>query len=456
MNKLLKNIAAFSFALFVAGLINAPVAQAVSDMAVNFIPNPLFGSVNFMPGETTKAQIQVANYSGATQSITIEAINIIDPDHFGDALNLEIREGETTLINKTLTDFFGQGKAYLSNLINGATTTYDLIVTFDAKSSNTYQNKTLKNFDIQIGVQGQTNPIIPSGSGGGSVITPGLIIFNEASIVGGPGSTTLTWQTNYFSTSRVIYSAESEPHDFNYESAPNYGYAHSTVEDSTKVTGHTVVLTGLMPDTLYYYRVISHASPDTVGLSYTFRTPKLAENEEEPVIIEGGKIVRVIRADEGNESVKVAVVASEEAINSVSTTEATGQVLGAEAASGKVAGALDICKKLPNLLWIIFTLIYILMLAINYADKIKKDIREKYGRQLNWLFASLPILVSALAMIFCGAWAWWLWITMAVFYLIVLVVYFLHSDSPIYWRVNLISTLFMAAIVWIVRSCICL
>ena len=46
---------------------------------------------------------------------------------------------------------------------------------------------------------------------------------------------TITWDTNKGATSRVIYSAESEPHTLQLDNPPNYGYAHSTIENTTPV-----------------------------------------------------------------------------------------------------------------------------------------------------------------------------------------------------------------------------
>jgi len=75
-------------------------------------------------------------------------------------------------------------------------------------------------------------------------------------------STTITWTTDDPSTSRVIYDMVSHGE---LGAAPNYGYANSTVEDSTKVTAHSVDITGLTAGTTYYYRTISHGSPEAVS-----------------------------------------------------------------------------------------------------------------------------------------------------------------------------------------------
>jgi hypothetical protein len=82
---------------------------------------------------------------------------------------------------------------------------------------------------------------------------------------------TIKWNTDDPATSRVVYDTVSHP---DLDAAPNYGYANSTVEtdSSPKVTAHSVQLTGLSSGTTYYYRVISHGSPETVGVENSFKT----------------------------------------------------------------------------------------------------------------------------------------------------------------------------------------
>ena len=77
-------------------------------------------------------------------------------------------------------------------------------------------------------------------------------------------SATITWITDHLSTSRVVYDTVSHA---SIGSAPNYGYALSTAEDAILVLNHSVTITGLTPGTTYYYRTISHGSPETVSVS---------------------------------------------------------------------------------------------------------------------------------------------------------------------------------------------
>lgn len=95
-------------------------------------------------------------------------------------------------------------------------------------------------------------------------------ITNETATVVTETSVTITWTTvGHPSTSRVIYDITSRPDS---SVGPNYGYAFSTVEDSTKVESHSVVVTDLVPGTTYYFRTVSHGSPESVSKEFSKQT----------------------------------------------------------------------------------------------------------------------------------------------------------------------------------------
>ncbi|MEK7650680.1 MAG: PKD domain-containing protein [Patescibacteria group bacterium] len=73
-------------------------------------------------------------------------------------------------------------------------------------------------------------------------------------------SAVVHWTTNIPADSRVIYDTVSHP-TIDLTHVPNYDYAHSTVTSNTepKVTEHSVTLTGLTPNTQYFFRVLSQA-----------------------------------------------------------------------------------------------------------------------------------------------------------------------------------------------------
>jgi hypothetical protein len=283
MNKF-KTILIFSIAVLGAGFLFAlPVyAQPIDPLVVQFQTTPLFNEASFLPGDTVTRSAIVTNNSGQTQRIGTQAINVSDPDHLGNVLNLEIKEGLTTLYTGTLSAFFAAGEIYLSELANGATTTYYYSITFDLNAGDNYQGKGL-GFDIAVGFLGESiSQQVSSeggGGGGGGTSTAGLIIFDEAITVAAD-TATITWKTNLNSTSRVIYSPSPAP-VFDITNPPNYNYTYSTTEDVTKVMNHTVVINGLAPATTYFFRCVSHNSPDTLSPEYSFATLNPGETPTE-------------------------------------------------------------------------------------------------------------------------------------------------------------------------------
>jgi hypothetical protein len=103
------------------------------------------------------------------------------------------------------------------------------------------------------------------------------VISGEGSIDVTTSSITLVWTTNEPATSRVIY--DTAPHS-SLGSGPNYGYAFSTAETDTspKVTSHSVTITGLTPGTKYYFRTVSHGSPESVSTELSSITKAPSSN----------------------------------------------------------------------------------------------------------------------------------------------------------------------------------
>jgi hypothetical protein len=121
-------------------------------------------------------------------------------------------------------------------------------------------------------------PLLPMGGGG--VFIAKLTISNESIVSIKTDTVTITWQTNKFATSRVIYDIISHPTLGN---SPNYGYVFSTPEQDQdpKVSFHSVRIDGLTPGTTYFYRTVSRASPEKVSREHTFTTKGVAGAETE-------------------------------------------------------------------------------------------------------------------------------------------------------------------------------
>ena len=282
------------------GLIPAgfAAAQGIVDISFENEPDALFQQINFLPGESTGGWIKVKNISGETQKIGVEIIDKLDPlcqeNCLSDKLNLVITEGEngTSLTTGSLTTFYEEGGIYLSDLGIGENTVYYFSISFNPMADDDYQGSEAK-FDIKIGTFGEesiSGEIIPGGgsSGGGGIFIAGLRILDESVPDISDYSVTVTWLTTSESTSRVIYSPEGFPHILKLNNPPKYGYAFSKEGDDSKnekVVAHSVTIAGLLPGTTYYFRCISHASPDTIGFEHSFTTT-LPEGvtvpEEEP------------------------------------------------------------------------------------------------------------------------------------------------------------------------------
>lgn len=313
--------------LFVASAALAedwPASQDPNELIVEFEQTPLFGKVgneegNFMPGDSVARWVKVTNNTDSateTKRIATQAIkfggpsyNSSNPDDVPNydlsrALLVTIREknnGTYTDIygagdTKTLFQFYENGETYLSSVSGGGgIVEYEFEISFPADKGDYWQGATTK-FDIVVGFQGEDGGIVPGtnpgGSGGG--LLPGLTILDESvKVKADTTSVVITWTTSYFSTSQVIYSSKAEyegtcttcsgtEYKFNL-TKPKYGYfsAFPNPEDSTKVTGHSVTITGLSPSTTYYYRAVSHASPPTISREYSFTTFALADGDDE-------------------------------------------------------------------------------------------------------------------------------------------------------------------------------
>lgn len=275
-------------ALLGTGLLRVNPVSAQDSLEVIFEKTPLFNEANFLPGEGVTRWIKVTNNSGETKKIAIESINETNPDDFASQLNLTIKEGGSILYNDTLANFFDDGEVYLSDLANGIQTQYDLTIVFNSGSGNEYQEKAV-GFDILIGFQGEegqsngeeeTNGGMPDFRGSsGDILPPGLTISEESiAITNVSGcqscSVTIIWTTSYLSTSEVIY--DTNPGKFNFSAGPDkYGYAFIKSGDDSgleKLISHSVTIYDLLPNTDYYYRVVSHASPASISGEHRFFT----------------------------------------------------------------------------------------------------------------------------------------------------------------------------------------
>lgn len=281
-------------AIFAVAVFSIALPAHAANLAVDFETDPLFGELNFLPGNGISKTISVENHAQSLQEVAIESINVSDPNGFGDALRLVIREGEAIRYDGTLGAFLRGGKVVLSELAPNAKTAYTLAVSFTTDVGNDSQKKTL-GFDLCVGFSGGErhcgDTVIGSegdtgdgtgngdggtirGSGGGPINpTVTLQIASEvlASVDTSAGTAVIEWDTNLLATGQVIYGPLlGGPYRLDLNIPPYFGYPSGTPEDFNKTNHHRVVLAGLVPGESYKFRVVSRASPPTVGFEYSF------------------------------------------------------------------------------------------------------------------------------------------------------------------------------------------
>lgn len=106
-----------------------------------------------------------------------------------------------------------------------------------------------------------------------SVVVTDLILSGEQNGVATSNSAEVVWTTSHPATSRVLYDTVSHSDAEVLLAGPgNYGYAFSTVENPTLVTDHVVAVSGLSSSVTYYFRPVSHGSPELVGAEVSVTT----------------------------------------------------------------------------------------------------------------------------------------------------------------------------------------
>lgn len=146
----------------------------------------------------------------------------------------------------------------IGNLANGASAT----LTLSAKVNIATGGQTILNSAVIGG--DQPDPVSANNSASSSLTVSNLapVLSAQNPTVLTSSSITITWTTDHPATSRVIYDTVAHPV---LGAGPNYGYPNSTVEDSTLVLNHSVTVTGLSSNVVYYLRPVSHGSPEAVG-----------------------------------------------------------------------------------------------------------------------------------------------------------------------------------------------
>lgn len=161
------------------------------------------------------------------------------------------------------------------DLVNtGAPGTY--IVTYNATDT---QNKVADEITRTVNVNNPTPPgggggggeipISKGGGGSGGMILDQLRIFDEKIQVISEGTALVTWKTNKDATSRVLYDDDSHTLSvptLNFGTgSDDLGYEFNTEETSSLVTQHSVIVTNVNLEDLFYFRPVSQDGTRAIG-----------------------------------------------------------------------------------------------------------------------------------------------------------------------------------------------
>jgi len=259
--------------------------------------------------------------------------------------------------------------------------------------------------------------------GGGSVQ---LLIFNEKLEAIFGTSAIVSWSTNIPATSRVVY--DTVPHTSG-GVAPNYGYAYSTVELPMLTTFHIMAITGLTPNTIYYWRPISHGSGEALGQELVFATvtsetsPPIVETPGTPgTPTEGGTPIEGGTPTEGGTPGETGIPelilpgATEIGIPEITEVgKGQGMLSGFLAAIGGFFNLNNFCQIL-----LLVTLILIILLGLSLYSSKRKEYRI-------WIL-SIVILIAIFLYRGICFWKYW-WILFLIAVIVAIVAYFLGEKK---------------------------
>lgn len=355
MNKF-KNILIFSILsiLIIGVFTNKAFAETISNpKVIEFESSPLFGENSFVPGQSVTKTIKFTNNTDISRSAYLRVAEVVNIDKLGDSINLVIKQGNIIIYNDNFSNFFKKGKINLPQVKVGSTNTISLVATFIPESNNNYQTKVM-GFGLQAILEDveelNDNTTVIGGSNGISVGLNHLIITNENAVFLQPQdvqSVSVSWNTNIPATSQVIYGLASEgPYSLDMTSV-NFGYPYSTEEDLSKITNHNIDIHNL-PQGTYVYRVVSKASPATIGYEHYFT---VSDNN------------KILNLDNPNNNQKVLGASTENDLNESnfgddSDKDLSGSVLGDSINTDSVVSGFWVWFIIILFIFIIFFIYY--------------------------------------------------------------------------------------------------
>lgn len=445
------------------------VAQAASNITVQFENTPLFNEANVLPGDGVTRFIKVTNNTTAPNKVAVYAENFPNPtpsDDLARALDMKISKGGVDLWGgnsssgaKTLFDFYQAGEIFLSDINAGQMQQYDFTLSISTDkgdlpvSPTTWQQKRT-NFDIVIGFLGQYNPPCEGpncpcvgpvchsdppctgpncgggggGGGGGGSGCEIWIIENPVTSVKAQNiqtkSADIIWATNCKGDSQVMYSPETGNHTFD-TTKSHYGYTNESLKKTEYVFDHSIGLVNLTSCTKYYFRVVSGNPKIAVSREYAFTTPGCVEGTS---TIETHDYRNYGEPDLIKESVPAGIVAGSSTCAcsdkecDCKEEEPVKSLLSAFGINATACGTYD------DIPWILA----VLMLCLCLYEKNRKDMLRKKIKQIGYVltendrkfdgklfFQALIFPLIILIILLLLQWIcpdiimlWWFWVIM--------------------------------------------
>ncbi len=211
-------------------------------------------------GNFTFEFVDAAGNTGSTEA-TVNNIDKIYP-----VISLIGSSTVYVAVGATYTDL---GATSSDNYDSDITSRLATSTNLDTSIAGTYQY----NYDVSDAAGNEANQVSRT------VIVSALGLSAEQNSSASTDSVTITWTTSHPASSRVLYDTVSHTTASSTEVGPaNYGYSKSTVENANLVTNHSVTISGLTSNTTYFFRPVSHGSPETIGNEVTVTTAKVASS----------------------------------------------------------------------------------------------------------------------------------------------------------------------------------
>lgn len=397
----------------------SPHSVGATDIDVTFEPDPLFNEDGYLPGdETTDRYATVSNGTNKSQDIFMGISDIAMTQDLAEVVMLRVLENRTEVWNGSLADLVTSGSVFLSSLGSLSDTRYDFFAYMKEDAGNKYQSARVE-FDLWVGFdqESEEEPVSGGGVSGGGFLPTFLQILDEGVrniISNNPGfDVTFGWLTNLPADSRLVYGPDNGNSYVLDLSASNLGYPLSTNTFNvvTPVTGHSLVVEGLLPGT-YLYRVVSSDGSLTVSPEHRF---VLAEDGSvtDGLVLGVSTVPEDAQIDTVSGIINKAKVLVEGVLGVSDDKETERGLLGEfddvgeakESGASAVLGGGEVSDE-KSICWRIFWFVVLISTILTSVwDRWTRDIGRVSSRSL-WtgrvLFMAILLVLSAITLVFVG------------------------------------------------------